>query len=212
MKVPSGRGRTMGEFMSHPSDVLLMAWGNVVGSEYQLGRLAMALEVITSIRSIEDVPVLDERCKASVVAALETLIVDQELEDAYTLYAELCEWRRLKFLSVGELPDVSPHGTGVIDARLLAAADESSSPDAAPEATDSRTAKTRALTELHRSQDASPTSEPKEWLYEVEQALSSAGSRSLSDPIELEDTPAQTQLPVDSDHPETSGEDSDRAS
>jgi len=175
-----------------------MAWGNTVGSEYQLGRLAMALEVITSIRSIEDVPVLDEHCKATVVAALETLIVDQDLEDAYTLYAELCDWRQVRFV-----PDVSLPGTGAIDVALFAVDDESASPDAALEEADSRTAKTRALTELHRSQDASPTSEPEERLYEVEQALSSAGSRSPEAPTESEDSLGQTQLPVDFDHPET---------
>jgi hypothetical protein len=192
--------------MIHPSRVLLKAWGIEVGSEFQLGRLAMALEMITSIRSIEDIPVLDEPAKAAVVSAFETLLVEQQIADmAYEMYDHLSRWRRIKTLErVANGPLVAvQRGIDEIDVEVAVPDDGSSSPHVSPAGADSRIAKTRALTGLHRSQDALPIDEPGERLYEVEQELSSAESTSLWRPTEGEDTPEQTQLPVDSDHPET---------
>lgn len=98
------------EFMKRPTDVLLMAVGAMSQEEmsaFRLGRMAMGLELITVIRSLEGIPALDEGMTAAVVASLETLLVDQRLTDAYTLYDVLSASRRPVFVPVPEHEDIA---------------------------------------------------------------------------------------------------------
>jgi hypothetical protein len=172
--------------------------------------MSMALEMITSIRSIEDLPVLDEPAKAAVVAAFETLIVDQALEDAYELYDRLVSWRPPRFIASAE-PDASPPNTSSPDGLRSGLEPAASSPDETHSGADSRIAKTRALTDLRRSQVPDPTDEPGESDDEEASTPSSGGSISLIAPTGSLDILAPAPLPDDSAHPESESGDSDHA-
>lgn len=65
---------------------------------FLVGQMAMALEIITQIKCLEDLKVMSDTAKAEAVTALETLLTDCGIHDsAYEMYDKLNEWRRLKF-------------------------------------------------------------------------------------------------------------------
>lgn len=80
----------------------------VVRHHLYFGRLAMALEVITVVKIIEEYSLL--ATKEDTISVLQTLIVDQELmDDATEWYHKLCDWRRIKLDDAAyEVPDVQP--------------------------------------------------------------------------------------------------------
>jgi hypothetical protein len=98
--------RGVGDFIARPTDLLLTffqeAWGqdkSRISSEVQLGRLAMGLEVMTLIKTLEDrrVPVMTSR--EEIISVLTTFLVDQELWDVCEEWYEfLSDWRRPKFV------------------------------------------------------------------------------------------------------------------
>lgn len=164
--------------MAHPTQVLLEAYGREPDSAFMLGRLSMALEVITSIRCIEGVPVVDEHTKSSVVSALETLLVRTNTADiGYEWYERLLQWRRLTFVPVDEHGALL-HESAYADEPQAEPPDEPSSPDDDPPSTPSRVAKTRALLQEHRDQGALTSDEIGESLASEDEARSSEESTS----------------------------------
>lgn len=123
------------DFMQRPTDVLrsyMAAQG--IGLEEQvdllrMGRIAMALEVITVVKMLEDHQLLAENER--MISVLMTLLVDQDLLDiGMEYYRDLSEWRRIKAVEVdvaahgGQLsahevlPDAdAPHGSNVVQLR-----------------------------------------------------------------------------------------------
>lgn len=65
---------------------------------FLLGQMAMALEVITVIKSLEGIPIVSDRGRVETISVLQTLLVDTDMADhAYDLYEELNEWRKPRF-------------------------------------------------------------------------------------------------------------------
>lgn len=86
-------------FIKNPSDVF---WQAVRASitdrgDYGLGRLSMALEVVTLIRSLEALPVVTDLGRSEAISALHTMLVEQQMDEmAYEWYERLAEWRKPK--------------------------------------------------------------------------------------------------------------------
>lgn len=91
----------------------------------KLGRLAMAMEIITVAKILEAHQLLAEN--EQMIAVLQTLLRDQDLMDpALEYYEGLSEWRRIKIDAACEAPDapasehealadeVLPHGSNVV--------------------------------------------------------------------------------------------------
>src|SRR5882672_8326782 len=90
-------------FMERPAKVLYdyVTSGNVTTSEfwYQIGALGMALEIITRIKLLEDLPVTTEVGRQEAITCLQTMLTELGISDiAYEWYDILAEWRRPKFL------------------------------------------------------------------------------------------------------------------
>jgi hypothetical protein len=64
---------------------------------FDYGRLALGLEVVTLIRTLESLPVVNDAEREGTVACLATLLREQGLEDAYEVYDRLNDWRRVRF-------------------------------------------------------------------------------------------------------------------
>lgn len=103
----------MDDFIQRPTDVLqsYMAAhgfdGNEVYTLMRMGRIAMALEIITVIKLLEEHELLAEH--EQTISVLQTLLVDQELmEPALGYYEELSRWRRIKVDASYEVPGVQP--------------------------------------------------------------------------------------------------------
>lgn len=132
-------------FMKDPSRVLKAyldsSPGRPVDSlDYHVGRLSMALEIITQIKALEELPVMSDSARAQAVTALDTLLQDCGLRDVgYEWYDKLCEWRRVSLLPLPVVPSERvPAGiAAVVDAdgpRLLGTIHGISSEPASPEA------------------------------------------------------------------------------
>jgi len=91
------------EFMSRPTDVLVSFMARQSGNSERdirtvllMGRIAMAMEILTVMHLIEDHSILASR--EETLSVLQTLLKEQELEDETALwYARLSEWRKPKF-------------------------------------------------------------------------------------------------------------------
>jgi hypothetical protein len=73
------------------------------GKEYEYGRLSLALEILTVVKTLEDerVPMLALQ-RAETISVLRTLLVDQGMDTmAETWYDFLVEWRQPKFVAEG---------------------------------------------------------------------------------------------------------------
>lgn len=118
----------MDDFMRRPTEVFVSYLAAVTGRDeramrrlLELGRIAMAMELITVARIIEEYSLLAS--KEDTIAVIQTLIVDQDLlEVADEWYKNLSDWRRIKLAddagvddhdaqpSVPEAPqDAEPH-------------------------------------------------------------------------------------------------------
>jgi hypothetical protein len=82
------------------------------GPEFERGRLAMALEVITLIRAIETMgEALADFEREQLISLLQTFLVKQGIsEAAWQTYGVLMNWRR-----VSVVPEPSPAGSADVD-------------------------------------------------------------------------------------------------
>jgi hypothetical protein len=108
-----GRSKAVGEaFMKWPTDVFVgfMARHSrrIGAGSFEAGRLAMALEIITVIRILEEYELIAEH--EQVISVLQTLLRDQGLEERATAWYEMLdEWRKPKFYDdVSAALDVQP--------------------------------------------------------------------------------------------------------
>src|SRR5215471_7345814 len=95
-------GRTVTEvFMSHPTMVLvqyLTQSKSKVNSEFELGRLAMALEVLTQMKIVRSLPMTD--LSIQIESAFQAFLIDQGLlDEVERWYERLDAWRQPKFLA-----------------------------------------------------------------------------------------------------------------
>lgn len=106
IEMPSTSGREglavqQPEFMTEPAKVF-KAYLRGSRSEdrwYQYGMLAMALEIISRIKLLEDLPVTTEVGRQEAITCLQTMLTELGISDiAYEWYDILAEWRRPKFL------------------------------------------------------------------------------------------------------------------
>lgn len=97
------------DYMSRPTEVLKtylkeydLIGGTRKNSGWILGRLSMALEILTVIKTLEDelVPMLTIN-RSETISVLRTLLRDLDFEEtAEEWYERLCEWRKPTFVSV----------------------------------------------------------------------------------------------------------------
>jgi len=70
---------------------------------FEMGQVAMGLEVVSLIRTLESLPVVSDAEREGTIATLYTLLREQDLEDVFDLYERLNEWRQVKFDSSGRV-------------------------------------------------------------------------------------------------------------
>jgi hypothetical protein len=145
-------------FIARPTEVFrayLKSTGRIDELGFQLGRMSMALEIITQIKALEELrAIASDLGRAEAVSALDTLLQDCRLRDiGYEWYDKLCEWRRVSLLPLPVvLHEHVPAGiAAVVDAdgpRLLGTIHEISSGPASPE--------------VETAPDSTPPAEPEE--------------------------------------------------
>lgn len=141
----------MDDFMRRPTEVFVSYMATAFGYDedrvrkmMRLGRIAMAMEVMTVAQLIEDYSLLPT--KEDTISVLQTLIIDQELlEDADAWYKTLSQWRRIKLD-----PDV--HGS-VQPASDDSHPDAQPSPDASPRGAPLRHEQLDALLDTGQTKD-----------------------------------------------------------
>src|SRR5262245_58402896 len=85
-------------FMSRPTDVLkTYMTANRLPRSFEFGQLAMGLEVVSLIRTLESFPVVNDAERQGTIATLYTLLRENDLEDVFDLYERLSDWRQVKF-------------------------------------------------------------------------------------------------------------------
>lgn len=99
-------------FMADATKVL-MAFMQVqkISPDFKHGQLAVGLEIVSLIRTLESFPVVNDAEKEGTIACLHTLLFEQGLESAYEAYDTLAEWRKVRFVPSSSRP---PNG-GVVD-------------------------------------------------------------------------------------------------
>ena len=125
----------MDDFMRRPTETMVSYLAARTGKSpvqivrlLELGRVAMAMELITVVKIIEDHSLLPS--KEDTIATIQTLIIDQELLDlADEWYSNLSEWRRLRFIDGA---DVSHATDASAYAYRRGAAPPHDTPDAPP--------------------------------------------------------------------------------
>ena len=126
----------MSSFMRDPVGVLLQrleprewerAW-------FDHGVIALALELVTRIKLLEDVAVTTERERQAIISALQTILTDLELAPGiYELYDELSRWRQPRFVPDAPFPEPSRRESdGAGDPSRLGLSGGTSSSDASP--------------------------------------------------------------------------------
>jgi hypothetical protein len=107
------------DFMARPTDVFVSYLAQRQGTEetaerllMTTGRLAMALEVVSVIRLLEDHEALVTHANEA-ISILQTLLNDQNLHSVHDIYDELCEWRRIKLADDASYSD--PNGDSPSD-------------------------------------------------------------------------------------------------
>lgn len=109
-------GAAMVNYMADPSKVLwdylrttrLPREGSAKGFKewYDYGQLAMALEIVTLIKNLEQLPVVTDIGRQETISALQTLLRSMDLDEvAWEMYDRLCEWRRPKFHEIPVVVD-----------------------------------------------------------------------------------------------------------
>ena len=164
-------------FMADATSVLMAYMqAQKVRPTFAYGQLAVGLEVVSLIRTLESFPVVNVAEKEGTIATLHTLLREQGLENAYEAYEMLAEWRRVRFVSDrervprGSGASVAQHGRG-----LRVSADAASSARAA---LDQSTAQEGRLHERlwerpNLEQDAEPRDAQLALPYEAERGTSS---------------------------------------
>jgi hypothetical protein len=99
----------MESFMAHATEVLLAYMrAKRISPDFKHGQLAVGLEIVSLIRTLESFPVVNEEEREGTVATLHTLLREQGLENAYETYEMLSEWRSVKIVD----SSFSPQATG----------------------------------------------------------------------------------------------------
>lgn len=156
-------------FIARPSSLFkryVRSTGSLDLGSYQMGMMAMALEIITQIKMLEEIKVMDDFSRAEAVSALQTLLTDCGLSDpAYEMYERLNEWRALKFEPIHPLlrhdePVLElPRSVSVVSGNLAALqTDELSLGDVSPPAKTSRGDKPLSSPEERRGLRQDPPS------------------------------------------------------
>ena len=102
-------------FIQYPTRIFA-AWlkgqgrfSKVQQDAYNCGRLAMALEIITQIKSLEGLPVVSELGRQEAIAGLHAVLVNNGLEEVgFEWYEYLSEWRKPTFEPVAWQPRNEP--------------------------------------------------------------------------------------------------------
>jgi hypothetical protein len=142
----------MGEFIKRPTQLFCRLMGiHLHDRIFMAGRMSVALEVVTVIRTLDEIPsIMHPAESAVVVSVLQTLLRDQGLDGAYELYDDLSSGRRRVFVPV---PEPSPSGSVGVDAQR-----SSSSEHEVLEGVTLPIEQLRALGEVRRSLDDETTS------------------------------------------------------
>jgi|SRR5215471_2121339 len=159
------------EFIKNPTRLIRQLLPETTTSvSFEAGRAAMACEIVTLIRTLEDFEdLLPAEHSASIISVLQTLISDQDLNWIYTVYDQLSANRRPTFV-----PEPAPSTTD--DAAELYALDPQRGPVFADEVQQHTTPpveRLRALSLVRRSQDDETTDEQLELTAEVDEETSS---------------------------------------
>jgi hypothetical protein len=93
----------------------LKSTGRIDELGFQLGRMSMALEIITQIKALEELrAIASDLGRAEAVSALDTLLLDCGMRDvAYEMYEKLNGWRRPAFSPEPERGGISDAGAVV---------------------------------------------------------------------------------------------------
>lgn|SRR5215831_13420192 len=137
---------TGSEFIKNPTTLLRQILGIGRNDDFAAGRLAMALEIVSVIRILEDNPMLSAQASGTVISVLETFLRDQHLDWCYGTYDKLSASRRPTFVTKPVSPETTP-------ARLY---------------------KLRSLSVVRQSQHDVPTSEQLELTFEEDEETPNA--------------------------------------
>ena len=144
--------------IARPTEVFkeyVRSTGRVDEISWELGRMSMALEMVTQMMILQDLNVASDVGRAEAVTALSTLLQDCGMEEvAFQMYRKLGRWRTTRFVAV---PEPSQPTIAVSDGQLSM---DLSSSAASPAPSTSRRGKPRALPSERRSLRAVPTDEP----------------------------------------------------
>jgi hypothetical protein len=103
-------------YMSNPTLVLdeyLRSKG--IRKTFEYGQLAMALELVSLIKTVESIPVVTDVGRQELITALHTLLQEKGMDQAYEIYDALCRWRRPRFMGIHVEPDERvPPGIAVV--------------------------------------------------------------------------------------------------
>jgi hypothetical protein len=102
-------------FIQHPTRIFAAwlkskgRWSVVQRDAFNCGRLAMALEIVTQMKSLEGLPVVSDLGRQEAIAAMHQLLQDNDLDEiAYEWYDYLALWRKPTFEPDAWQPDTSP--------------------------------------------------------------------------------------------------------
>src|SRR5215471_8536263 len=131
-------------------------------ASYDWGMLALALEIVTAIKTLETIPVATEYGRQEAISALTSILASQGLSDkAFEAHYTLWEWQRTKFLSDARQPGLALSGSDGASPQQLSVLPEFDAEDAfAPLALESSASPQHAPDEQpvgHRNQDAPPS-------------------------------------------------------
>lgn len=128
-------------FIARPSHVFkqyVRSTGRLDNTSYHMGMMALALEIITQIKVLEEMRyIASDLGREEAVSALQTLLKDCGIHDvAYEMYDRLAEWRKPKFSPLRPHDELShvPLGISSFASESLEASrsGEPSSDDASP--------------------------------------------------------------------------------
>jgi hypothetical protein len=158
------------EYMQRPTPVLMRVLGiSGMDTSFQAGRLAMALEIVTVIRTLDEIPSIMSPTETSVVqSVLTTLLNDQNLGWAFGFYDELSANRRVAFA-----PEPSREGISVLSLSQDELVESLSSDAEVLEGSPSLVDGIRKLLEVRRSRGDEPSVESEESSDESTEATSS---------------------------------------
>lgn len=74
---------------------------------YAWGRVSVGLEIVTLIKTLEDIPVASVAEKEGTISCLHTMLVEQNLIDCYEMYDILASWRRTSLVEIEREPSES---------------------------------------------------------------------------------------------------------